>query len=290
MQTRQLLNPLTYPRLARAYARHLRALLHQWPEMRAASAHWPGWTLRRLVIPLYPLPLTLTSRSGIHHELGDDAVDDSIFRHVHGHGSALYFPPLPNGDPHGTILDVGAHHGIYAMEALRRYPQCDLIAIEPDPAACRKIEASARLNHCLSRIEIVRAGLADAEGPGWLESDPEGSWASHTRPADWVPTSPQPSRHSHVPVELNTLNAMLRGRPPVIVKCNAEGAEFALIPQLIALGLRPQVIVLMVHPDAGSPEGLVTLLTSAGYDVSDADRPPRGYRLHCFLKSSSHER
>lgn len=286
MKIREILNPLKYSRLARSYVRHVRALLHQWPEMRTASAQWPRWLLRRVFIPIYPIPFTVTSRTGIRCELGDDAVDDSIFRHLHGYGSALYFPPLANGEPRGIILDVGAHHGIYAMEALRRYPRCDVIAIEPDPAACRKLEANAQLNNLASRIEIVRAGLANVNGRGWLVSDKSGSWGSRTRSADPGSASTSPSTQSHAQVELKTLETILRGRQPAIVKCNAEGAEFALIPQLIALGLRPRVIVLMVHPEAGSPQELVSLLAGAAYHVRDADSPPRGYRFHCFLKSS----
>ena len=284
MKTRQILNPLAYPRLARAYVRHLRALLRQWPETRMASAQWPRWVLRRLLIPIYPIPFVLRSRTGIRYELGDDPVDDSIFRHLHGHGSALYFPPLGNIKPRGIILDFGAHHGIYAMEALRRYPNCELIAIEPDPAACRKIEASAQLNNLASRIEIVRAGLANFNGRGRLVLGENGSWASRTRAADPESTLRPASSQSHAPVDLKTLGTILCGRQPAIVKCNAEGAEFALIPQLIALGLRPRVIVLMIHPEAGSPRELVSLLAGARYHVCDADSPPRGHRFHCFSK------
>ena len=274
MKTGDLLNPSAYPRLARSCARLLRDLVRQWPDMRAASAQWPRWILRRLFAPLRPVPLILTSRTGIRCELGDDPVDDAIFAHVHGGSSILYFPPLPNGEPDGLILDVGAHHGIYAMEALRRYPQCDLIAVEPDPAACTKIEANARLNNLSSRIEIVGAGLAGADGQGSLVMDAHGSWASRTRAADTGSTS-------DVRVELKTLASILRGRRVAIVKSNAEGAEFALVPQLIAGGHRPRLIVLMAHPEAGSPDELVRMLSAVGYHVRDADAPARGCRFHC---------
>jgi FkbM family methyltransferase len=251
--------------------------MRQMPEMRAASAQWRRWMVRRLLLPIWPLHLTLRSRTGVRCALGDDPVDDSVFRHLHGYGSGLYFPPLPDGDPEGTILDVGAHHGIYATDALRRYPRCDLIAIEPDPDACRQIEVNARLNNLTSRIEIVRAGLARADGRGWLLLDRDGSWASRT-------SSEMPPRQAGQ-VPLKTLETILAGRRPSIVKCNAEGAEFALVPQLIALDRKPELIVLMTHPEAGSPGTLVRLLTGAGYEVRDADAPPREFRLHCFLNT-----
>jgi FkbM family methyltransferase len=240
--------------------------------MRAASAGWPRWIVRQLLMPARRLPLTIRSRTGVASELGDDPVDDSIFRHIHGFGQSLYFPPL-SLDPTGIVLDVGAHHGIYAMEALRRYPRCDVVAVEPDPDACLAIERNARLNQVSSRLEIVCAGLADRAGRGWLERDPGGSWGSRTRVGR--PSGP------HVAIELLTLEAILRGRTPAIVKCNAEGAEFTLVPQLIALGLRPSLIVLMTHPEAGPAEDLVTMLTRAGYGVHDADTPSKGHRFHC---------
>jgi FkbM family methyltransferase len=248
--------------------------------MRAACAQWPRWFVRRLLLPVRPIHLTLTSRSGVRCALADDPVDDSVFRHLHGYGSGLYFPPLPDGDAEGVVLDVGAHHGIYAMEALRRYPRCRLIAVEPDPDACLHIAANARLNDLASRIEIVGAGLAPADGHGWLLSDEHGSWASRTTNRDMTIAPGERKK----PIELKTLESILAGRSPTIVKCNAEGAEFALVPQVIALDRKPQLMVLMVHPEAGAPEDLATLLAGAGYDVRDADTPPRGARFHCFLR------
>ena len=178
----------------------------------------------------------------------------------------------------GLVLDVGAHHGIYAMEVLRRYPECHVIAVEPDAAACRSIRLNAALNGVSSRIEIVEAGLAERNGQGWLEWSARGSWGHRTRSAD-----SRADGGAGAPVELRTLDATLAGRRPALVKCNAEGAEFAVIPRLVALGLKPRVIVLMLHPESGDIGSLLSLLIEAGYDVLDADRPPKGCRFHCVL-------
>jgi len=245
--------------------------------MRAASAQWRRWVARQLIMPVYRVPLTLTSRTGVRCRVDDDPVDDLVFKHVHGSGGSLYFPPVAIEEG-GIVLDVGAHHGIYAMEALRRYPTCRLIAVEPDPRAWRKIEANAALNGVASRIEIIRAGLAMSGGHGWLERSDEGSWGNRTRASD----SRSAASRTEPMVELRTLDAILRGRRPSIVKCNAEGAEFALVPQLVALGLTPRLIVLMIHPESGNPDEPLDLLRGAGYRIEDADSPPKGYRFHCF--------
>jgi FkbM family methyltransferase len=256
--------------------RHIGGLLRQWREMRSASAQWPRWMLRRLLLPIHSTHFVITSRTGARHALGDDATDDAVFKHLHGYGRELYFPPVVPNELEGVILDVGAHHGIYAIEAVRRYTRSSVIAIEPDPAACRAIEASAALNNVASRVEIVAAGLAESDGPGWLLCDREGSWAYRT-------TSDSPPAVARIEIALKRLESILRGRRPVIVKCNAEGAEFTLVPQLIALGCRPQLIVLMIHPEAGLPQTILPVLAGAGYRVVDADHPPLGCRFHCFL-------
>lgn len=237
-------------------------------------------------MPIHRIPLTLTTRTGVHCALGDDPVDDVIVTHLHGRDGTLYFPPLPLGEPAGIVVDVGAHHGFYAVEALRRYPRCDVIAIEPDPQACRTIEANARLNGVASRIEVVCAGLANVDGRGWLVRDASGSWGHRTLPIESSADN-LPATDLRTEITLKTLEVILAGRRPVIVKCNAEGAEFALVPQLMTLSHKPSVIVLMIHPEAGTARDLLDLLVDAGYRVADADTPPRGARFHCFLESAS---
>jgi FkbM family methyltransferase len=262
--------------------RSLRARARQLPDMRAATRQWPRWVMRQLVMPIVRLPLTLTSRTGVRCRVDDDPVDDLVFKHVHGRGGSLYFPPVAIEDG-GLILDVGAHHGIYAAEALRRYPASTLIAVEPDPIACRKIEANAALNDLTPRIEIVCAGLASSSGTGWLDVSGDGSWGNRTHAGQSRPDVGDAARK----VELRTLDAILRGRRPSIVKCNAEGAEFALVPQLLALGLAPRLIVLMIHPEAGNPRELLDGLRAAGYRVDDADDPPKHHRFHCVLATET---
>src|SRR5262249_61156029 len=123
--------------------------------MRHATAQWPRWMLRRLVMPIHRIPLTLTTRTSIRCALGDDPVDDAIVSGLHGRGACLYFPTAaPDAEMEGIILDVGAHHGFYAVEALRRYPRSTVIAVEPDPGACRAIEANARLNGVAARVSV----------------------------------------------------------------------------------------------------------------------------------------
>jgi FkbM family methyltransferase len=245
--------------------------------MRAVTARWPLWIARQLLMPVWPLPLTVATRQGTKIHLRDDRIDDLVLLSVAARSTALYFPAealSERSESKGVILDVGAHHGIYAVEALRRYPHCTVVAVEPDPESCRRMAANIQLNDLDARVRIVNAGVSRVPGRGQLEPDVSGSWGTQVR---------EVSSEARETIPLLPLSDILRGESPVIVKCNAEGAEFALVPQLIELGLRPALIVLMVHPSFGSAAALVRDLEGAGYDVRDADDPPKHHRFHCTL-------
>jgi len=244
--------------------------------MREVTDRRGRWMLRSLLSPVCRLPCTVVARTGLHYRLGDDMVDDAILRHLHAQPT-MYFPDVPDFSGDGVILDVGAHHGFYTLEALRRYPGCRVVAVEPDPEACRTLQLNIAMNKFDERVRLVAAGLADSRGVGRLSRGAAGSWGTHVRPLDDRAANGDRS----VTIRTMTLSDVLDGGVPAIVKCNAEGAEFSLVPQMIALGIRPMLVVLMIHPAFGSAAGLVDQLQRAGYLVQDADDPPAGHRFHC---------
>jgi hypothetical protein len=67
-----------------------------------------------------------------------------------------------------------------------------------------------------------------------------------------------------------------------MVKLNAEGAEFEVLPAMLGEGIFPRYIVLMAHPRVASVPDLVELVRQNGYHVTDADAPPRRARFHCW--------
>jgi FkbM family methyltransferase len=267
-----------------AYARRWRDETRRRAEMRVVAPNPFCWILRSFVRPVYQLPCTIVTRAGMRYRLEADPIDDAILRHMYVR-PGLYFPDVAGFVPRGVVLDVGAHHGFYAIEALRRYRDCRMIAVEPDPAACRALHQNIALNGLEHRIRIVQGALADRPGVGRVERNAEGSWATHVRPA--TRRQDDETARAQVMTELLTLADILGGQQPELVKCNAEGAEFALVPQMIALGLRPALIVLMAHPAFGSAGHLVQQLQNAGYDVRDADEPPAGHRFHCTRLSTN---
>jgi FkbM family methyltransferase len=226
--------------------------------------------LRKLVAPLWQRPVTLVSPHGVRLRVTADPVDEQIAQHVLGPHRSDYFPtPPPELPRDACILDVGAHHGFYAAVALREYPDAHLICVEPSRRAIAELKANLDLNDTYGRVRIVDAALAPATGHGELRHTDEGSWGSSL----YEEASAAISTES---VRLATLAEILGDERPAIVKCNAEGAEFALIAHLSTTDLRPEFMVVMVHPEFGDVDALLATAERMGYrtvPVGTAHRP-----------------
>jgi FkbM family methyltransferase len=199
-----------------------------------------------------------------------DPVDEQIAQHVLGPHRTDYFPtPPPEIAPDACILDVGAHHGFYAAVALHEYPKAHLVCVEPSADAIEQLKATLDLNGSGDRARIVEAALAPATGRGELRHTAEGSWGASL----YEEASSAIDSES---VRLATLAEILGDERPAIVKCNAEGAEFALIEHLAATDIRPEFMVVMVHPEFGDVDGLLATADRMGYrttSVGTGHRP-----------------
>jgi FkbM family methyltransferase len=181
-----------------------------------------------------------------------------------------YFPPWPDAIPRPTcILDLGAHHGLYAAAALHEFPAARIISVEPSAAALSRLRTNLALNGGEQRARVVPAGLAPERGTGVLRHTEEGTWgASLYEDAAHAVDSET--------VTLMTLSEILGDDRPQIIKCNAEGAEYSLFDQLEASDLRPQFMLVMVHPDFGDLAHLLSQADTMGYRVTrrgTADHP-----------------
>jgi FkbM family methyltransferase len=226
--------------------------------------------LRKLVAPFWQRPVTLVSADGVRLRVTADPVDEQIAQHVLGPHRTDYFPkPRLELPPDAYILDVGAHHGFYAAVALREYPGARLVCVEPSAVAIEQLKTNLDLNGAGDRVRIVDAALAPASGRGELRHTAEGSWGSSLY-------EEQASAIATESVRLAPLMDILGDERPAIVKCNAEGAEFALIGHLAATDIRPQFMVVMVHPEFGDVDELLAMVERMGYrtvSVGTTDRP-----------------
>ena len=67
-------------------------------------------------------------------------------------------------EPGMHALDIGANHGIYALEIARCTGTGHVWAFEPTSEPLHRLRASVRANGLQGRITVVAAGLADADG------------------------------------------------------------------------------------------------------------------------------
>jgi FkbM family methyltransferase len=217
---------------------------------------------RKLVAPFFRRPVMLTTATGLRLRVTADPVDEQIAHHLLGSSRSDYFPqseqPVPNAP---CILDIGAHHGLYAAAALHEYPGSRIVCVEPSRDAVPALRANLDANGFASRARIVTAALAPASGTANLQHTSDGSWgfSLYEEAADAVGSEP---------VQLRTLAEILDADRPEIVKCNAEGAEYAFIEQLATTDLRPVLIVLMVHPAFGDMDAMLATTTAMGYSVT----------------------
>jgi FkbM family methyltransferase len=246
--------------------------------MRAIARNWRTWAARQLLRPALNLPCWIETRVGTRFHLGDDPIDDTVLRHVMHDAVDIYFAADAVVPPGGLIVDAGAHHGIYATEALRRNPGARLIAVEPNPGARAYFERNLAANGMLARVEYLGAALGRSGERGLLALG-DSSWDDST-----VPGLGQKAISAGVPVPVVGIVELLAGRRPDLIKLNAEGAEFQVVPELIEHGILPEWITLMIHLDRGSGAVLLDLLEKSGYRIRSADGRQPSSRVHCHLE------
>jgi len=68
--------------------------------------------------------------------------------------------------PDMNALDIGANHGVYALNIAARAPQGKVWAFEPTLAAGSMLEKSITRNGFTDRLRWIHAGLSDHAGSG----------------------------------------------------------------------------------------------------------------------------
>jgi FkbM family methyltransferase len=232
--------------------------------------------LRKLLSPLVRVPVVLNS-NGLRLCISNDPVDEIIANNLLGRNRVEYFATWPMPMPDDLlILDLGAHHGLYAAAALHEFPGSRVICVEPSADARELIAKNLRLNHLNERATIIPAGLGSQAGVAELLHTDDGSWGSSLFQEPGVQVLRKES------IIVLPLADIVRDSSPHIIKCNAEGAEYELVAQLEVTDIRPIHMILMVHPEFGDTELLKARLSELGYTSAEVGihRPA----LHCWRR------
>lgn len=182
--------------------------------------------------------------------------------------------------PGMTVVDVGAHAGVYSMLAARLVgPEGTVHAVEPQPGCAALIGRSAELNS-LTNLRTHALALGDEDGEIELVVDPRtlGGFTGSVQDGEAMAV---PSR------TLATFAASERLPRIDLLKLDAAGNEPAVLRGAGALldGAVGTVICKLYHPDvvaerfgaaAAGPDEVVEILRRHGFDVELPGGRPAG--------------
>ena len=176
--------------------------------------------------------------------------------------------------PGMTVVDVGAHIGVYSILAARLVaPEGRVHAIEPQQACAELIDRNGARNG-LTNVTTHTLALGDADGEVELLVDQRtmGGLAGSARTGATTPVSAR---------RLQTFVAEQGIQHVDLVKLDAAGNEFAVLAGAGALlgDAISTVVCKLYHPDTvterfgtrGVPAATLDLLRNSGYELTLAD-------------------
>jgi FkbM family methyltransferase len=186
----------------------------------------------RRIFPGMPIPLRLpfgawwlAEKSALDHELIYNEFERMETRFV----ERLLRPGM-------TVIDVGAHHGLYTLLASKRVGRKGrVIAFEPSPRECRRLKKHLRWNRC-SNVQLMPCAVGEEAG----ETDfylVEGSqdWCNSLRP----PAVGEATKTMRVSVRrLDDALEELDVSRVDFIKLDVEGAELTVLYGVMRLLLR----------------------------------------------------
>ena len=168
-----------------------------------------------------PIPGALREDAGLR-VLAREEVQDGGFEHA---TRRFFDEHLQPGD---LFVDVGAHWGIYALQAATRWPgQVAVLAIEASPLNVEHLRRWIAHNRQEQAIEVVAAGAADREG--FANLAPQSTMGHHLENVG----AAREGKGIRIPV--TTVDRLLADRPALaqrrcFMKIDVEGLE----PEVLA--------------------------------------------------------
>lgn len=177
----------------------------------------------RRIFPRMPIPLRLPF--GAWWLAQESALDYELIHNEFEQMEMKFVKKLLRRDM--TVVDVGAHHGIYTLLAAKCVGwHGQVVAIEPSPRECVRLEKHLRLNRC-SNVALVPC--AAGENPGEAELfvvDGFNDWYNSLQP----PVTAEPVKTVRVPVRrLDDILSELEISKVDFIKMDVEGAELSVL-------------------------------------------------------------
>ena len=177
------------------------------------------------------------------------------------------------GESASSIIDIGAHSGVYSLVAAAIRPDLNVIAFEPNPDNYARLLVNITANGC-SNVVPSRNAIAHQSGLfefGWVSKG-----LGHLSSGGRLGSYPTP-KATRLFVNAIQLDEALAGLPigtRPLIKIDVEGGEvraFAGMPKILAL--KPDIILETFHSEACEQIGAQT--QSLGYSYFFIDEVNR---------------
>jgi FkbM family methyltransferase len=203
----------------------------------------------------------LRTRGGLQFKVRAGTKDCAILQEVLLENC---YSPDPEFEIHDgdTVVDVGAHAGVFSASAAAKAPRGRVYSLEPFPSNFHLLEENVRLNG-LKNVQTLMLGLADSAGIRRLYLDPRNSGGHSILPR---------SDRESVTIATSTLEGFLmeHGLERVnFMKVDCEGAEYEILTSASRKVLdRIDRIVLEYHGTRESAERVLeNHLSACGFAV-----------------------
>jgi FkbM family methyltransferase len=235
------------------------------PELMRCRRHTPQW--RRLFAGYCglntSLPFEIKIPSGRFEFV--EASDIATFWQIFYRNM---YPVLPSDK---LVIDAGANIGAFSLYALASAP-CRVIAIEPAPDSCARINSLLRSHQLSARCELHQAALGDHAGQTTIQLGP-GSQFRRTG---------LDGQHA---VKMVTLDLLIPpGEQVDLLKLDIEGAEGPVLTSLTPRSLSQiQRIVMEFHPETDATQA-IERLKSHDFRLTKYQDDGGGYGMAAFVR------
>jgi len=175
--------------------------------------------------------------------------------------------------PEAVIYDIGANVGVYALALAADSPGRRLVAVEPTPRTCTHLRANVDCNDLGDRIEIIEAGVGDAEGTQqfFVSTYAELSGFDRESATRW---EAEIAATVDVPVRrVDTIAA--DHEPPDAIKIDVEGASPAVLRGAReTLATHKPTLFIEIHEEGLSTDTgreVREVLDAVGYTITERD-------------------
>lgn len=166
--------------------------------------------------------------------------------------------------PDDLFLDIGANAGSYTVLAAGS-AGARVIAVEPLPATVGRLEENVRLNGLEARVRVVPCVVSSEPGRRRITS-------GHDTKNRVVQDEAGPGNGpGTVEVEATTVDRLLGGACPFIVKLDVEGHEAAVLAGAEAMLASPGPAAILVEISRSAGDAVLQILTESGFVVRSYD-------------------